>query len=155
MSVEQHRQRADAHAAKARRHRGRYDPKTRIERNSGDLTETGRWKRDYDDRDEEEYSWGGSSYNPSARHLRDARRHEALAQEHLDSARFLERFEEAKCGAFPPEIGTQCPLLGQLVDGKGIPGGVRVRLAEDVDVDAAVEDMRCHVAFARSIGHSG
>ena len=155
MSAEEHRRESDEHAEKAREHTSRYDPSTRIERDAGRLSDSGRWRQDYDYRDTEDHYWGGDSYNPSSRHLADARKHEALAAEHLESARYLERFEEAQCASFPPDTRAKCPLLGQMISIEEIPGGDRVRLAKDVDVDAAVAHMRCHIAFARSLGHSG
>jgi len=67
----------------------------------------------------------------------------------------LESFEEAECAAFPPETRVVCPLLGQVDAVEDISGGVRVRLAEDVPLHAALAHMRCHLAFARARGRVG
>ncbi len=155
LSVEDHRSRSQEHAAEARAHRERYDADEQVTPDPERRSEQGRWARDYDYRGSGNYYWGAGNYNPSQRHLRIAREHEALAQTHNEAAHFLEQFEEAQCGSFPPETRVLCPLLGQLVSVEDIPGGSRVRFVEGVDLNAAIAHMRCHLAFARTQAESG
>ena len=153
MSVEGHRREAQKHAEEAREHKGHFDSEFRID--PGRDGTGGRWGPDYDYRKSGTNYWVGSSYNPSERHLTHAKEHEAHAQKHRRAARSLEVFEEAQCGAFPPETRVLCPLLGQLDSVENIPSGSRIRFADGVDVDAAVAHMRCHIAFARSHSRVG
>ncbi len=98
---------------------------------------------------------GIEQYNSTDVYRRLARFQQQRAREHLEAARILEEFEEAECGAFTPEIRVACPLLGQVDGLEDISNGVRVRLSEGTDPDAAITHMRCHLAFARSRGRVG
>jgi len=156
MSAADHRRHSETAAAKARDHRGRFDPTTQVVAGPDRISSQGRWRTDYDYRNSgEDYYWGGGSYNPSVRHLTHAAQYEALAKKHRHAAESLEGFEEAQCGSFPPETRVQCPLLGQLTSAEDIEDGIRVRFADDIDMNAAVAHLRCHIAFSRARGKDG
>ena len=96
--------------------------------------------------------YDSADYNPRNDHQRRAAELTKHAQQHDAAAKYLETFEQAECKAFPPATRAACPLLGPLVDIADIPGGVGVRFAEGVRVDAVVAHMRCHFAFAQAHG---
>ena len=149
MSAEAHRREAKEHFREKAEHRERYDPEARD-------VPVGRWygAPPYGYRDNDFY-WGTGEYNPTAIHLRQAAEHERHAREHLEAARALEEFEEGQCQASPPETRVVCPLVGQVKAIEDVARGVRVQIAEGVNVNAAVAHMRCHQAFARTRGRVG
>ncbi len=138
MSAEAHREEASEEAGDARAHERRYEAWARRSR--------GGHRRDPQQLE---------PYNPAAVYRRLARQHHRQAREHLEAARILGEFEEAECGAFPPDIRVVCPLIGQVDAVEDVSTGVRVRLAEGIDVDAAIAHMRCHLAFAGTQGRVG
>jgi hypothetical protein len=97
-----------------------------------------------------DYLYSAPVYNPTEGHLGEAEKHRAHAREHEAAAKYLERFEEVECRNFPPSSRAACPLLGPVVRIDDIDGGVRVTFARGTRVDAVVEHMRCHYAFARA-----
>ena len=143
MSAEAHRSDAAEHGGAARESREQYDPDAKMP--------VGDWyaypySRGYLYRDS---YWSRRQYNPTEHHLTNAREHERHMREHLEAARVLEEFEEGYCSSFPPETRVACPLLGHVEAVEDVFDGVRVRLDESIDMNAAVAHMRCHVAFAR------
>lgn len=146
MSAEAHRSKAGEHAREAREHGEQYDPDA--------TTSGGRYgpPTSYGRRD---FYWTSRQYNPTARHLTQAKEQERHAREHLEAARVLEGFEEAQCVSFPPETRVACPLFGHVESVEDIFDGVRIRLDEGVDMNAVVAHMRCHLAFARARGRIG
>ncbi len=151
MSAEEHRRHSDEHQTRARDHEDRYDPDVLVEAYPG----APGWGDEYANRYRGDYYWDDRSYNPTARHLAHANRHEGHAREHLAAAQALEQFEEAQCRSFPPETRAVCPLIDQVAAVEDIEGGSRIRFVDGVDVNAAVAHLRCHLAFARSQARSG
>lgn len=153
MSVEEHRKAAREHYSESRRHDDKYDSKKNIPAGSTrDGFELGGYGP-YRPGDNEARSRGG--FNPTERHLGHASTHERHAQDHLAAAKALETFEESQCRSVLPETRGDCPLLGSLESVTDIPGGIRISFAEGLDVNAAAAHMRCHTAFARTVGHEG
>jgi hypothetical protein len=91
-----------------------------------------------------------SVYNPTEGHLREADKHREHAREHERAASALEHFEEGACREFPERTRAACPLLGPVTKIEDVPRGVRVSFSPGTRVDAVVEHMRCHYAYARS-----
>lgn len=157
--AERHRREAEAHSKDAEAHSRRYDPRAGSPSYGGAGPSSGTWTPDGDwesDRDwNDDLYWDMQQYNPSIRHGLEAEEHERRAREHLEMARKLESFERRECRAFPSQTRALCPLLGPIESVEEIEGGVRLHLAADVDVNAVVAHMRCHVAFARTRDHAG
>jgi hypothetical protein len=119
--------------------------------------------RKYDEsRDQEWSATGGPQcrdvsfpsrvYNPTRKYRAQAdalRRH---ADQHLAAAAELERFTQAECAQFSPEIRKQCPLIGNVVGVEEIESGVSLELRQGMPLDAVVAHMRCHHAFGREHG---
>jgi len=147
MSAEAHRAEAHREDAEAARHLEQYDPTAGVPYGSDPLDDD--FDYSYDDGD---LYWGIDDYNPTEGHLRRGTELERAARQHREAARVLERFEEAQCKSFPPETRVLCPILGPLEIATDIPGGTRIRLEKDTDVNATIAHMRCHMAFARARG---
>lgn len=157
--AERHRREAEAHSEAAEGHARQYDPRAGapdydayhgidpMAPSSGMWDDDGNWNDDF--------YWDMQQYNPSRRHALEAEEHQRRAREHLEMARELESFERRECRAFPPATRALCPLLGPIEAVEEIEGGVRLQFAADVDVNAVVAHMRCHVAFARTRDHVG
>lgn len=143
MSAGAHRNESDSHAREAREHRDAYDPDARIPSYEPFRASRSRFPNG-------DFYWPSGAYNPSERHLGHAREHEQHAMEHLAAARELDAFEEGACAAFPAETRSACPLAGHVEAVEPVRAGARVRLDADIDMNAAMAHMRCHVAFARS-----
>ncbi len=158
MSASAHAASADEAAKRATGHRESYDPEAREVRTR--LRSYGAYGYDLYGLS---YGYGGYSdlywevevYNPTRRHLARAKREEKHATDHRAAAEVLERFEAGQCSAFPPETRAASPLLGQVEDVADVYGGVRLRFAPDVDMNAAVAHVRCHLAFARTRARIG
>jgi len=101
------------------------------------------------------FIFGTDSYDPAARHRADAAHHEALAREHEAAAEALESFENAQCAQFPPATRAACPLLGTVTSVEDVDGGVEITLADDVNRDAVLAHIGCHLAYAATQGHDG
>lgn len=149
MSASDHRSEARDHVQEAREHGGRYDPEAAVRAQPGPYP-----REEFGYRRSDSY-WDAHAYNPTERHLAHEQQHERHASEHLAAARALERFEESRCGEFPPQTRARCPLLGQVVAAEDVKGGIRLRLADTANVNAAVAHMRCHIAFGRAQGLAG
>jgi hypothetical protein len=91
-----------------------------------------------------------SIYNPTEGYLREADKHRAHARQHERAAGTLEHFEDGACGEFPERTRAACPLLGPVTQIDDVAKGVRVTFVARARVDAIVEHMRCHYAYARS-----
>ena len=141
MSAEEHRAAGDEHEEEAGTHDSRYDPEA--QRTGRSIVGTS------------DFAYDEGTYNPTAHHQDTAERHRGIAQQHRAAAAALELFEEAQCSMFPPSTRVTCPLLGQTVEAADVPDGVRLRLREGVNADAALDHVRCHLAFARSHGRQG
>jgi hypothetical protein len=95
------------------------------------------------------------TYNPTAHHAAEAEEHREHAEAHRKAAAALEKFEEAECKSFPPETRKECPLLGTVKSVEDVDDGVRIRLADDVNQEAALAHVKCHIAYANKMGREG
>lgn len=141
MSAQAHTQEAESHQHAAEEHAAQYDPSTSRTRRTPAASS--------------EWAPGDSDYNPTAHHQSIAERHQRHARDHAAAAKALESFEEAECGSFAPAVRASCPLLGQVVAVENIQQGVRIRFADNVNIDAAAAHIRCHLAYAATQGREG
>jgi len=154
MSAEAHRREAEEHARWEAEHERGYDPEARVRYGAPAPPGVVLPRPRYGYRDTDLY-FDVREYNPTQVHRDRAKGHGKLAREHEHAARALEEFEEAECQAFPKETRAVCPLLAQVESLEDVFGGVRVRLVEGANVNAALTHMRCHQAFARARGREG
>ncbi len=154
MSAEAHRQEAEEHARWESEHMRGYDPEARVRYGVPAPADVSLPRPRYVYRDTDFY-FEAREYNPTQVHRDRAKGHGKLAREHTHAARVLEEFEEAACQAFPKETRATCPLVAQVESLEDVFGGVRARLAEGTNVNAAITHMRCHQAFARARGREG
>ncbi len=152
MTAEAHRIAAEADQGQASEHLKRYDPDAIVTPGSRYNPYVG---SNEDGSSYSDFYWDVQSYNPTERHLSASAQLERHAADHLAAAESLDNFEELACKAFPPQTRGACPLLGQIEAAKDIPGGVRFRFSEGVDVNAAVAHIHCHLAFARTTEQIG
>jgi hypothetical protein len=154
MSAQAHRREAEEHARWEAEHQRAYHPEARSRAGAspefGPHPQRSRFGYRYSD-----LYWDVREYNPTQVHRDRAKRHSDLAREHAKAARALEEFEESECQAFPRETRVVCPLVAQVESMQDVFGGVRVHLAEGVNVNAAMTHLRCHQAFARARGREG
>jgi len=101
------------------------------------------------------FIYGTDLYDPAGRHQGQAQHHQALAAEHAAAAEALISFENAQCAQFPEATRAACPLLGTVVAVSNTDGGVEITLAQDVNRDAVLAHIRCHLAFAATAGREG
>jgi len=165
MSAAEHRVTAQARGAQAASHRRQYDP-------NAIRTLPGAYYGPYSGYYSPYYSdyyggyagdyygyrglyWDVEAYNPTQRHLVAAEALDREQRDHLAAAKTLEKFEEGQCAAFPPKTRVTCPLLGHIEAVDEAFGGVQLRFDEDVNVNAAVAHIRCHMAFARTRARVG
>jgi hypothetical protein len=92
------------------------------------------------------------TFNPTQGHLDAADRLAKHAEQHLAAASELERYANQECKPFEPAIRAACPALGPIAAVEDIRGGVRLRLAPNMPIEAVLAHMRCHLAFAREHG---
>ncbi len=90
-------------------------------------------------------------FNPTMRHLYKAEELAAHARLHEQAAAELEAYEEKECAEFPPATRAACPVLGP-VRIEDLPNGVRLHLPAEMPLDATLDHMRCHLAWARTRG---
>ncbi len=139
MSATDHRKHADAEDQRAKKDAERYDPNA-----TADTTiQAGTWAYDT------------VTYNPTAIHLDHAREHGKHAKDHRAAAAELEKFEQGECKLFPPETRKVCPLLGTVEEVEDVEGGVRIRLHDKLDRKAALDHVKCHLAYAGTEGNKG
>jgi hypothetical protein len=86
--------------------------------------------------------------NEEYRRAAESRREHA--RQHAAAAQFLEEFEDQACRHVPAGGRGACPLLGPVVRLEDVPGGIRAMFADPKRVPAAINEMRCHYAYARS-----
>jgi hypothetical protein len=139
MSAEEHRAHAQDEEAKAEQHQVQFDPNAAPE---PDLRQA-------------PALWDIVTYNPTEVHIEHARKHREHADDHRQAAADLEEFEEAKCKSFPAQTRKLCPLVGTVETVADIDGGVKVRLSEKVNAEAALAHVRCHLAYGRKQGRKG
>lgn len=140
MSAAEHREHAAAERDEAQAHEDRYDPNA-----SGEISTGGPFG----------YAYGVSVYNPTGHHTKEAAEHRAHAEAHQAAAQALEQFEHEACKDLPPETRTLCPLLGQISSADDTPQGVVITPEPDVNRDALLAHMRCHLAYAATVGFEG
>ncbi len=143
MSVEEHKQTAEEHEERAEKHEEQYDPEAVEAR-----TETARETTGYE-------TYSTETYNPTAEHLKEAKKHERHAEQHLEAAQTLETFEEKQCSRFPQDVRPTCPLMGRVIDTENVEDGVLVTFNEEVALEPTVDHIKCHFAFARTQGYEG
>ena len=144
MSAQQHRKEADREYAKADEHIFLHDPSAR---------QPGPYPGPFSAGPDQPYRYAAPLYNPTDWHLREAEEHTAHALDHEAAARALEKFEEAECHDFAPEVRAACPLLGPVTRIEDTGGGVRLYFAPGVPIEAVAAHMRCHLAHARTRGY--
>lgn len=145
MSVEEHREAAEKEEQKAEKHEEQYDPEAKATKVEADVqNEPGAGV---------EYTT--EEYNPTVRHLEEAETHEEHAKQHEQAAQKLVGFENEHCEKFPEESRAQCPLMGQVRAVEEVDDGAKLMVAEEVDLDAIEDHMRCHFAYARTVGYEG
>ncbi len=153
MSEAEHREMAESYRRRELSHRGRVDPDAvQVAETShggysgllggGDPAST-------------HASPAGQVFNPTASHLSDARRMHELASEHEAAADALVAYEAAECSGVDHAHRASCPLVGPVRSVTDVPGGVRLNLSDDADVDALANHAHCHAAFARRMGSHG
>ena len=141
MGAAEHHRAAGEEDVQAEGHAAQYDPQAGTIAPSNPVTS--------------ELFYGPEVYNPTARHGVEADHHRRLAQAHRAAAGALEAYEEQQCGRFPAETRAACPFANQVIAVEDVPHGVAIRFAGDVNVDAAADHVRCHIAFARTQGREG
>lgn len=143
MSADEHQEHSGEHQKKAEEHQEQYDPDARSTRSrvraetQGDVT----YKREV--------------YNPTEFHNKLNERHKRHAEQHQKAAEQLRSFEEDHCSRFPEETRAACPLMGQIEKVDDIERGVQLTFADGAPVEAIVDHMKCHFAFARADGYEG
>lgn len=142
MSAEEHQRHAEEHQKVSDEHEEEYDPGARRVRE--DLPA-----------DPTRQSYRVEVYNPTERHGTSAEQHKRHAEQHRQAAQELLTYEQEQCAHFPEETRSTCPLMGQIEAVEDVEGGARITFYDDVPLQAAVDHMRCHFAFARSVGREG
>lgn len=141
MSAAEHREQARAEDSKAAGHEGQYDPKGDEEHLTGSPQDS--------------FTYELTTYNPTGKHLDQGAAHRDHASAHRQAARELERFEQSECAKFPPKTRAASPLIGQVASATNIEEGVRLTVAKGVNRDAMLAHMRCHAAYAATLGFKG
>lgn len=139
MSATEHRAHAAAEESEAAGHAEQYNPEA-----SADKSVQGGPGQ-----------WDTISYNPTALHKEQAEEHKEHAEAHRAAAAELEHFAEAECKSFPPATRKICPLLGTVEGVEEIEDGIAVRLSAELDREAALAHVKCHLAYARKEGRKG
>ncbi len=142
MSVEEHQAQAEAHQEMSAEHKESYDPDARAVREKLPV------EPNMD-------IYNSEVYNPTAQHLNNANRHKSHSEQHTKAAQKLLSYEEQQCAKFPQETRSSCPLMGQIKSVADVDGGVRITFNDGVPIQATVDHMKCHFAFARTEGYDG
>jgi hypothetical protein len=91
-------------------------------------------------------------YNPTAAHLLAAERHLREAHQEAKAAADLDSFEDQACQGESREVRRSCPLITAKVERvEETPRGVRLHLRPAADGAALLRQMRCHLAYARTL----
>lgn len=143
MSAQAHEEEAAKHAQVAQEHDAEYDPNATRTNVGGGVTSGS------------DFPAYEADYNPTEGHRVAAERHRKHAADHAAAAEALARSEEDACKSIAPASRASCPLLGPVVAVEDIPTGVRISLRKGTDVEAFVEHVRCHLAFANTRGREG
>lgn len=142
MSAGDHDRAAAEHQRESDRHAEQFEPSASSRSSSGSSLLLGT-------------DFGTDVYNPTERHLVESDRHGEIAAQHRAAAAQLRDYEGETCALFPEATRASCPLLNQLTAANDVPGGVRLRFAPDVNLDAVFAHIECHIAFARVRGREG
>jgi hypothetical protein len=91
-------------------------------------------------------------YNPTAGHLLAADRHLREAHQESKAAAALDSFEDQACLGESREVRRSCPLIRAKVERvEESPRGVRLHLFPAADGAEVLREMRCHLAYARTL----
>lgn len=142
MSVDEHQAQAEAHEQMSEQHGEKYD---------ADAEETRERVSSLPEAD----FYDIEVYNPTAQHLRTAKEHKSHSDQHRKAAQSLLSYKEQQCSKFPEETRSSCPLMGQIKAVEDVDGGVRITFNDGVPIQATVDHMKCHFAFARTQGYDG
>jgi hypothetical protein len=137
MSIADHLREARENELEAAEHEAEYDPNARASQPQGTVNIP-------------DLFYGTEVYNPTEGQLAEAERLRDLAAAHRRAAAELAVYEEVHCARFPPATRIACPLLLGVTSAEDVPGGIRITFAPDIDRDALLDHIRCHIAFARS-----
>jgi hypothetical protein len=142
MSVEEHKKHAEKHQKMSEEHQEQYKSGARATREEAPV-----------DPNKDVYTL--EIYNPTEHHQDSAKQHQRHAEQHDQAGQTLMAYEETHCAKFPEETRSSCPLMGQVKAVEDIEGGVRITFHDDVPMQATVDHMQCHFAFARAEGYDG
>jgi hypothetical protein len=93
------------------------------------------------------------SWNPTAQHLEAAAANHRKAEEHLQAAAQLEKFENAACRGLTWPQREACPLfIGQVERIDESSSGITLHFRGDIDPKTIFAQMQCHLAFAKARG---
>jgi hypothetical protein len=96
--------------------------------------------------------YGLDVYDPADGHWAMADAHLEHAQAHRDRAQALRDYEEVECSRFSESARSACPFLLGLDTIEDVEGGARLTFADQADVAAVVDHIRCHLAFVAAQG---
>lgn len=142
MSAEEHQKHAMQHQKTSEEHQEQYEPGARATREEPPV-----------DPDKDVYTV--EVYNPTEHHRDSAKQHQRHAEQHRQAAQKLVSYEEKHCAKFPEETRSSCPLMSQIKAVEDVDGGARITFREGVPMQATVDHMKCHFAFARAQGYEG
>jgi hypothetical protein len=142
MSAEEHQQHAKQHQKTSEEHQEQYKSGARATREEVPV-------------DPEKDFYSVELYNPTEHHQTSADQHKRHAEQHRQAAQTLLSYEQAQCAQFPKETRSSCPLMGQIKAVEDVDGGARITFHEGVPMQATVDHMKCHFAFARAQGYGG
>lgn len=142
MSAEEHQRHAEKHQKVSEEHQEQYKPRARATREEAPV-------------DPEKDIYTVDVYNPTEHHQASAEQHQRHAEQHRQAAQKLLSYEGDHCAQFPKETRSACPLMGQIKAVEDIEGGARITFHKNVPIQATVDHMKCHFAFARAEGYEG
>lgn len=150
MSAEEHQKHAMQHQNTSKEHQEQYKSGARATRE--EAFDESRQARPTDP---EKDIYTTEVYNPTEHHRASADQHQRHAEQHRQAAQKLLSYEQAQCVQFPKETRSSCPLMGQIKAVEDVDGGARITFHEGVPMQATVDHMKCHFAFARAQGYEG
>lgn len=156
MSAEEHQKHAMQHQNTSKEHQEQYKSGARATREEAPTDpENDMAMRSDITRDQARWIYTTEVYNPTEHHRASADQHQRHAEQHRQAAQKLLSYEQAQCVQFPKETRSSCPLMGQIKAVEDVDGGARITFHEGVPMQATVDHMKCHFAFARAQGYEG
>ena len=149
MSADEHRAAAAKERQVAEQHEEKFDPNATSTRPQ-DSVNRSNTVPGIDD-----VTWPEDVYNPTSPHKLTAEAHLKMAAKHEAAAAALEAYEDGVCKKISKKVRGMCPLLGPVSSVEDIDGGVRMHIRDGVKLQAIVDHMNCHMAYARTEGHKG